>query len=53
MSIYTQTELFDVTLFDNLFDEIYSPQEALEEPSPEEFSQLLAHGSLDCDAELN
>ena len=53
MTIYTQTELFDVTLFDNLFDEIYSPQEALEELSPEEFSQFLAHGSLDCDAELN
>jgi len=53
MTIYTQTELFDVTLFDNLFDEIYTPQDSLEELSPEEFSYYLAHGSLDCDAELN
>ena len=53
MTIYTQTELFDVTLFDNLFDKIYSPQEALEELSDEEFSYFLAHGSLDRDVELN
>ena len=43
----------DTALFDNLFDELYSPQEALEELSPEEFSYFLAHGSLDRDVELN
>lgn len=43
----------DTALFDNLFDELYSPQEALEELTTEEFSYFLAHGSLDCDAELN
>ena len=48
MSTYT-----DTALFDNLFDELYSPQEALEELSAEEFSYFLAHGSLDRDVELN
>ena len=48
MSTYT-----DTALFDNLFDELYSPQEALEELSPEAFAYYLAHGSLDCDAEIN
>ena len=42
----------DTALFDNLFDELYSPQEALEELTPEEFSYFLAHGSLDTDAEV-
>ena len=49
----TMTTYTDTALFDNLFDELYSPQEALEELSPEAFAYYLAHGSLDCDAEIN
>ena len=51
MSLFTNDEI--TVLFDNLFDELYSPQEALEELTPEAFSYFLAHGSLDCDAEIN
>ena len=49
----TMTVNTDTALFDNLFDELYSPQDTLEELSPEAFAYYLAHGSLDCDAELN
>ena len=48
MTVHTNTALFDV-----LFDELYSPQEALEELDEQAFAYFLAHGSLDCDAELN
>ena len=43
----------DTALFDNLFDELYMPQETMNELSAEEFSYFLAHGSLDRDMELN
>ena len=50
---HSMTTYTDTALFDNLFDELYSPQEALEELTPEAFAYFLAHGSLDRDVELN
>ena len=43
----------DTALFDNLFDELYSPQDLLDELDAEAFAYFLAHGSLDRDLELN
>ena len=54
LTITTNMSTFtDTALFDNLFDELYSPQDLLDELDAEAFAYFLAHGSLDCDAEVN
>ena len=52
-TLNTMTVSTDTALFDNLFDELYSPQDLLDELDAESYAYFLAHGSLDSDLELN